>query len=471
MPREARFARFGTPAVVIVFAALTLALSVVRFLNNDEVEHLHSAWLVFSGRVPYLDFFQLHHPLLWFCLAPALAVTGESASTIIVFRVACFALAVAVLRATFRLAIACRASRDAAWLAAALLAAMTTFAYRAIEIRPDVPQTYCGVLAVIALVRLQDTRAARDAARAGAFAALAVLFLQKAALLLAFFPVVFGVVAWRACWPRRAVLRAAAAFAGAFAAVCLPFALYLAATGSLEAYFVANWLLVPHVPAGRARYSFLAPAMIRDFLRNGVFWALVLAMAASLARRRLVADHAIPAALGLGTVAALFALNRVADRDLLAGLPFLAVAAAAWLSGVFEARRVRPSGALAVLLVVCLVPAISMVRALGRSNQAQLARIQYVLDRSRPDERMFDPWRDYNLFRPDVHYFWFHTGSIADHYRRLAGGRYAGYEVCDLLAAERPPFVSDRRGDLARCGLAGAYRPTPFGRFFERAGR
>ena len=31
--------------------------------TGDDVEHLHSAWLVFQGQVPYKDFFQHHNPL------------------------------------------------------------------------------------------------------------------------------------------------------------------------------------------------------------------------------------------------------------------------------------------------------------------------------------------------------------------------------------------------------------------------
>lgn len=38
--------------------------------TGDDVEHLHSAWLVFEGYVPYQDFFQHHNPLLWYLFAP-----------------------------------------------------------------------------------------------------------------------------------------------------------------------------------------------------------------------------------------------------------------------------------------------------------------------------------------------------------------------------------------------------------------
>ena len=40
--------------------------------NGDNVEHLHSTWLISQGKIPYKDFFQHHNPLLWFVFSPLL---------------------------------------------------------------------------------------------------------------------------------------------------------------------------------------------------------------------------------------------------------------------------------------------------------------------------------------------------------------------------------------------------------------
>ena len=52
--------------------------------TGDDIEHLHSSWLVFQGKIPYKDFFQHHNPLLWYLFAP---VMGVFAYDIIVFDV------------------------------------------------------------------------------------------------------------------------------------------------------------------------------------------------------------------------------------------------------------------------------------------------------------------------------------------------------------------------------------------------
>lgn len=38
--------------------------------DGDTLEHVHTSWLVWQGKIPYKDFFQHHNPLLWYMAAP-----------------------------------------------------------------------------------------------------------------------------------------------------------------------------------------------------------------------------------------------------------------------------------------------------------------------------------------------------------------------------------------------------------------
>ena len=465
MAEDDRIAKSGPAWMAAGLLALTFALSVFRFLNDDEVEHVHSAWHVLNGALPYVDFFEHHHPLLWYVLAPVLAVTGESARAVIGLRVVFFLVTPAIAWATYRLARECRASPGAAWLSVFVLLSTTTFVYVAVAIRPDVPQTLFGVVSALYFARMLRTGSGRDAALSGFFGAVAFLFLQKAILLLALYPVPFVLFAARRQLPWRVGLY----LIGAFAAACVPFAAFLLATGSFDEYLVTNWLMNARVGAGPAPVSFLSPIVLRDFARNAVFWGCSLAAAATAVRRGLACRYALPAWFGLGLVALLFSMNRVVDRYLVAAVPFLAVAASQWLADEIERRRIRGQQAAAVLLLVCLVPGAAMVRSVFRSNRGQLAQIQFVLDHSNAGDRMYDERPSFNLFRPDMHYFWFMRKPGIRLYNSLAGDRFADYDVCRLLATIRPRFVSNRAGNLERCGLASQYRPTPFGGLLELA--
>lgn len=62
--------------------------------TGDDVEHLHSAWLIFQHKIPYIDFFQHHHPLLWYIFAPLVGYfsyeIGTPVSNVAVFDVVRF---------------------------------------------------------------------------------------------------------------------------------------------------------------------------------------------------------------------------------------------------------------------------------------------------------------------------------------------------------------------------------------------
>jgi hypothetical protein len=55
------------------FFAIGLLVWVVVYSGSgdgDTLEHVHASWLVYSGKIPYKDFFQHHNPLLWYIGAP-----------------------------------------------------------------------------------------------------------------------------------------------------------------------------------------------------------------------------------------------------------------------------------------------------------------------------------------------------------------------------------------------------------------
>ena len=38
--------------------------------DGDTLEHVHTSWMVYRGKIPYVDFFQHHNPLIWYVGAP-----------------------------------------------------------------------------------------------------------------------------------------------------------------------------------------------------------------------------------------------------------------------------------------------------------------------------------------------------------------------------------------------------------------
>src|SRR2546428_5467978 len=56
--------------VILGIGALLAAMIAHARLDPDESQHLHAAWLIAQGRVPYADFWEHHMPLLSYALAP-----------------------------------------------------------------------------------------------------------------------------------------------------------------------------------------------------------------------------------------------------------------------------------------------------------------------------------------------------------------------------------------------------------------
>ena len=63
------------------------SISLLYPINPDEREHLYATYLITQGQVPYIDFFEHHHPLLWYISAFPLLIFGEHAYIWYVLRI------------------------------------------------------------------------------------------------------------------------------------------------------------------------------------------------------------------------------------------------------------------------------------------------------------------------------------------------------------------------------------------------
>ena len=83
--------RFGcTRAFTWVFVFLAgaayLGWGALHPADWDEIEQLHSMYLVSEGLVPFVDFWQIHSPLLWVVLAPGLEALPETGAVLLISR-------------------------------------------------------------------------------------------------------------------------------------------------------------------------------------------------------------------------------------------------------------------------------------------------------------------------------------------------------------------------------------------------
>jgi hypothetical protein len=163
--------------------------------------------------------------------------------------------------------------------------------------------------------------------------------------------------------------------------------------------------------------------------------------------------------MAIALVASLFFASAPYNQYFMVFIPFVAMVAA----GAFRRSVRNQKLALGILLASCVLPIHELVHdTIVKSNTAQLAKIQYVLDHTQPDDRVYDGDARFNLFRPDVDYFWF---SLAPKWGALATYqtfRSYDYDIYRIIEAKRPKVISSTEiSDLEHPVIRASYRPSP----------
>jgi hypothetical protein len=174
------------PGIVAALMALALVLRfgvvVNRRIDPDESQHLHVAWLVGQGQVPYRDFWEHHLPFFYYGMAPLTAWLPDRPEVYFAARAVMAAMAAVAVGLTWQLAR--RLSADGAVWAVVVLLFLPQFAETSTETRPDVPALVAHLASLLTLVRWRKTGASGWLWVAGIWQGAALSLSVKAALTL-----------------------------------------------------------------------------------------------------------------------------------------------------------------------------------------------------------------------------------------------------------------------------------------------
>ena len=446
--------------VVLLLSLLVLSYSLHRWFDHDEFEHIHSAWYVAEGFVPYRDFFQVHHPLWWYVLAPVLFLLGYSTQTVVALRVVMFGLTLGIGATTYLIARQVTASRNNALLSVVLLLSMVMFLEKSVEIRPDVPQVLLGLVSVYFLVCFLQTREDKHLVLAGLTASFSFLFLQKTIWLLAAYAVIL-------CWGliRRAIsFKSVLCFAVSLSVPILLFIGWLLVSDSFKDYVLTNWLL--HTSQLRPFSPLRYP--LRSFsTQNALFWLLApISVGFVLFSRK--TDKALKAIgfLGITLLLSVMLLKRPHRQNYLFSIPLLCICMAYILERASVRFRLRGLYTALLLVVVLIQPLSFLVPRSVKSGlrDQQLSKVEFVIENTTDSDLVYDGNIQFNLYRRDLHYFWFSVGEGKglDTYSSLTDSKYGDYDGCQLIESKRPRFISDYDLDLPACGLRALYDKTRY---------
>jgi 4-amino-4-deoxy-L-arabinose transferase-like glycosyltransferase len=168
-------------AVGLGIAGLGAAMVAQARLDPDESQHLHVAWLIAQGRVPYADFWEHHMPLLPYALAPLTSWFSDRPEVYFAAR----ALMAVVTAGTLGLVhvLGGRFGPGIGAAAVILLAVQPRFLQHAIQVRPDGPALFTWLVTVLTLVRWREQGGRRWLLGAGLALGVTAAFTPKAAFL------------------------------------------------------------------------------------------------------------------------------------------------------------------------------------------------------------------------------------------------------------------------------------------------
>src|SRR6266508_2306144 len=165
--------------VVLGIAGLAAAMVAHANLDPDESQHLHAAWLIAQGRVPYADFWEHHMPLLPYALAPVTRWFAERPEVYFAGRAIMGLTAAATLGLVYVLGRRFGSRVGAA--AVILLAVQFRFLQHSIQVRPDGPALLTWLATVLMLVRWRERELAGRLWVAGLWLGLTAALTPKAA--------------------------------------------------------------------------------------------------------------------------------------------------------------------------------------------------------------------------------------------------------------------------------------------------
>ncbi len=426
-------------------AVLILGFAFAHIFQKDELEHIHTAWKMREGARPYADFFQHHHPLLWYQSLPVVKFFGATLSTLFALRFIQFLFLLGILWGAYKTALLATGSRETGYLALLLLMTFKIFIETGVEVRPDVGQAFFCTFALYFFLKYQSEGREKYLVFSAMAAAVGFFYLQKALFFLFPLGAVFlyliaaGRLRWRSAW----------VFSAAFLIPSGLFLLYHALTGQWKEYVLFNWIINFYKTPVTNSWIYYA----KELVWNPFFIALLLPglLYLPIRHRRIPLAVKISFFTGLVIFFIAFMNPRAWKQYYFPAFPFLAVYLAYMLNDCLAKMEGNKKLLVYLLLVFSAVPIFMEDFCYPGENKYlfDLVRAQ----RENTSEYAFDEDIRLNLFREDMHFFWYGTqrGKMYDAYLSTIEDeknawavkeRYDTFDLCLLIGRYRPLMVN-----------------------------
>jgi len=181
--------------LVAILGLARIHLLFVRVYDPDEFEHLHAAYALSTGLIPYRDFFEHHGPITYWFGSAIVKAFGATPDLLTINRFISLFLSAITAIGTYLLARQVYGKRAALWAIVGMLT-FPVFVEKSVEWRPDALATPLIVFATLLIV-VPTKRPFLASLMAGSLLAMALFTTQKT-LFLATGLFVAALLTWRA---------------------------------------------------------------------------------------------------------------------------------------------------------------------------------------------------------------------------------------------------------------------------------
>lgn len=425
---------------------VTLVWSLNKGFDHDELEVIHTSWKIYKGEEIYVDFFQHHHPLLYYLLIPVIALLGAQTSVLIVARLIIYALYVGILGVTYLIA---RRIFNGITAIASLILLISALMYtrNAIEIRPDVPQTLFCLLSVYFLLLFLEKNRLKDLLASALSVGVAFVFLQKAL----FFLILNSVIIFFSQVKPIHRLGQVAIYSSL---ALLPFAIYalqLLLNNDWSDYFKLNWLL---------NFRFLDrgypwQTLLGSYQENTLLWVFFVVTLVFFLRS---SNQKRLGFITLGLLLLVIYTKKSHQQYFIPLIPLISILSAQSFYRLFDQQKRIFA---AVLVLAILFPSLNLLQgSFEINNRDQLAKINYVLEFTDQDDYVYDGDIFFNVFRKDINFFWYSLdqGDGLDTYQSF--NQYS-YDIYQSIAKYQPRVISNYYLDTNHPQIKEFYTRSP----------
>lgn len=225
---------------ILLLYAISFAIWTVFYTetgNGDNVEHIHAAWLVVYGKLPYRDFFQHHNPLLWYVFAPFVRSVTDIQFLLDAAHAIGICAGIATFYVIFKLSVRFFASKYASLLSLLILCPPYFYIY-CFNFNPDTFMALCFAIGIYKLFSYLEKPKLDKLVWSFLFFFFAFMFTQKILIIFALLGLICLVVFYRLKTPLNNIIYA-------LILPCLGLCLFLAYLynqNALEIYWQSNFL-------------------------------------------------------------------------------------------------------------------------------------------------------------------------------------------------------------------------------------